>query len=374
MKYCRFFFILKRRSILYNGRGEKMKQRLPLLFVIICISSVLMWGAFSCISIEKKDKSQEEVVAQITPLAESAIVMDMSTTRVLYAHQEKKKMLPASITKILTCITCLEYYQLDDLVVVGKEVLQSEGSAIYLKIGDVISIRDLLYGLMLCSGNDAAIVLAYHLNQNESDFIYLMNKMARKIGMKDSVFSNPSGLDSKTQNYTTAYDMALLMSYAMKNEMFRTIVGTKNYQCNIATGTKMYFRNKHRLIQSGLATGGKTGYTKQARRTLVSTFVQSNFEIVVVTLNCSNDWYFHEQLATYAFSKYQPHQVLSLFEFYKATLDYGKYDVTNLQLSVPILTDERVAYQLIFLQDGLDIVYLVEDQVIGHSFVKRVKT
>ncbi|MCM1514091.1 MAG: D-alanyl-D-alanine carboxypeptidase [Anaeroplasma bactoclasticum] len=351
-----------------------MKQRLPLLFAIICISSALIWGTFSCISIEKKDHSQEEVVTQITPLAESAIVMDMRTTRVLYAHQEKKKMLPASITKILTCITCLEYYQLDDLVVVGNEVLQSEGSAIYLKIGDVISIRDLLYGLMLCSGNDAAIVLAHHLNQNESDFVYLMNKLARKIGMKDSTFSNPSGLDSKTQNYTTAYDMALLMSYAMKNEMFRTIVSTKNYQCNIATGTKMYFRNKHRLIQSGLATGGKTGYTKQARRTLVSTFAQSEFEIVVVTLNCSNDWYFHEQLAAYAFSKYQSYQALSLFEFYKATINYGKYDVTNSHLIVPVQVNENVFYQLILLQDGLDIVYLVEDQVIGHTFLKKVKT
>ncbi|MCM1259399.1 MAG: D-alanyl-D-alanine carboxypeptidase [Prevotella sp.] len=351
-----------------------MKQRLPLLFVVICISSALMWGALSCISIEKKEPSQEEVVTQITPLAESAIVMDMGTTRVLYAHQEKKKMLPASITKILTCITCLEYYSLDDLVVVGKEVLQSEGSAIYLKIGDVISIKDLLYGLMLCSGNDAAIVLAYHLNQNESDFVYLMNKVAKKIGMKDSIFSNPSGLDSKTQNYTTAYDMALLMSYAMKNEMFRTIVSTKNYQCHIATGTTMYFRNKHRLIQSGLATGGKTGYTKQARRTLVSTFAQSDFEIVVVTLNCSNDWYFHEQLANYAFSKYQSHQVLSLFEFYKATYNYGKYDVKNLHLTIPIQANESIFYQLIVLHDGVDIVYLIEDEVIGHTFVKQVKT
>lgn len=368
------FLILKCCLILYNRRGEKMKQRLPLLFAILCISSALMWGAFSCLSIEQKGGSQEEVVSQIAPLAESAIVMDMRTTRVLYAYHEKKKMLPASITKILTCITCLEYYQLDDLVVVGKEVLQSEGSAIYLKIGDVISIRDLLYGLMLCSGNDAAIVLAHHLNQNESDFIYLMNKMARKIGMKDSTFANPSGLDSKTQNYTTAYDMALLMSYAMKNETFRTIVGTKNYQCHIATGTAMYFRNKHRLIQSGLATGGKTGYTKQARRTLVSTFAQANFEIVVVTLNCSNDWYFHEQLATYAFSSYQPHQALSLFEFYKATLHHGKYDVNHIDFIVPIQTDEQVLYQLFFLADGLDIVYLVEDQVIGHLFVKQVKT
>ena len=140
------FLILKWCLILYNRRGEKMKQRLPLLFAILCISSALMWGAFSCLSIEQKGESQEEVVSQIAPLAESAIVMDMRTTRVLYAYHEKKKMLPASITKILTCITCLEYYQLDDLVVVGKEVLQSEGSAIYLKIGDVISIRVLLYG------------------------------------------------------------------------------------------------------------------------------------------------------------------------------------------------------------------------------------
>ena len=96
----------------------------------------------------------------------------------------------------MTCITCIENYNLNDIIVVSNLVNQCEGSSIYLKVGDVITVKDLLYGLMLCSGNDAAIVLAYHLSGNVSDFIYLMNRTAKKIGMNDSTFENPSGLDT----------------------------------------------------------------------------------------------------------------------------------------------------------------------------------
>ena len=139
---------------------------------------------------------------------------------------------------ILTCITAIEHYQLDDFVVINSEVLKTEGSSIYLEVGDVISIKDLLYGLMLCSGNDAANALALHYSGNMQDFIFLMNETAKKIGMHNSTFENPHGLDTTTKNYTTTYDMALLMSYVMKNETFKNITSTKDYNPTIISGKK----------------------------------------------------------------------------------------------------------------------------------------
>lgn len=234
-----------------------MKRKIALLLILLAFISLL----FLIFRLEfRNEKTQEVVTYQLSNEAESMIVMDMRTKRILNSYQPNKKMLPASITKILTCITCIEHYDLDKIIVVGEEVLQSEGSSIYLKIGDVITVRDLLYGLMLCSGNDAAIVLAYHYNQCIDDFIYLMNQTAKQIGMNDSNFENPSGLNNTSKNTTTAYDMALLMSYAMKNAVFREITSTKDYTAKICSNKTMYFHNKHRLLQENEdVIGGKTG-------------------------------------------------------------------------------------------------------------------
>lgn len=186
----------------------------------------------------KKDDNDTIVNHTYYDNSKSSIVMDVTTKRVLYQNNIHERMLPASTTKILTCITAIEHYQLDDFVVINSDVLKTEGSSIYLEVGDVISIKDLLYGLMLCSGNDAANALALHYSGNMQDFIFLMNETAKKIGMYDSTFENPHGLDTTTKNYTTTYDMALLMSYAMKNETFKTITSTKDYHPTIISGKK----------------------------------------------------------------------------------------------------------------------------------------
>lgn len=346
-----------------------MKKKIILLAILVTLVSLL----FLIFQFELKNEDTEETVNyQLNQEAESMIVMDMRTKRVLNGYQSNKKMLPASITKILTCITCIEHYDIDGIVVVGEEVLQSEGSSIYLKIGDVITVRDLLYGLMLCSGNDAAIVLAYHYNQNMDDFIYLMNQTAKKIGMNDSNFENPSGLNNDTKNVTTAYDMALLMSYAMKNETFRKITSTKDYKANLFTNKTMYFHNKHRLLQENKEViGGKTGYTKEAHRTLVTCFKKEEFEIVVVTLNCSNDWDFHEKLAQKAFYDYDLKQVISKIDLFFSTLTIGKINVQKEDLLVPTKKEEKLDVKLLYDDQYVQIMYYEQDVLVASVFLRR---
>ena len=171
-----------------------------------------------------------------------------------------KRLLPASITKILTCIVAIENGELDNYYTVTKEVVEQTGSSIYFEVGEKVKLIDLLYAMMLRSGNDAAYMTAISVSNSFSDFIYLMNKTAKKIGLENSLFSNPSGLDETTENYSTAFDMAKLMSYALKNEIFSKITGTIKYSFETINGKKRTIENKHKLVKGyDFITGGKTG-------------------------------------------------------------------------------------------------------------------
>lgn len=349
----------------------KKKFWLFLFLLILCGVLVLIFIKFDFV---KKDDNDTIVNHTYYDNSKSSIVMDVTTKRVLYQNNIHERMLPASTTKILTCITAIEHYQLDDFVVINSDVLKTEGSSIYLEVGDVISIKDLLYGLMLCSGNDAANALALHYSGNLQDFIFLMNETAKKIGMYDSTFENPHGLDTTTKNYTTTYDMALLMSYAMKNETFKTITSTKDYHPTIISGKKMYYHNKHRLIQSDeKVTGGKTGYTKNAKRTLVTSFKQEDFEIVVVTFNCSDDWNVHEGLANYCFDKYKQKRILSKFDvLFYASFDQS-YLIENEKLLVPIRESETINYKIYEDDEGIRIVYFINKEEVGDVIFRSIK-
>lgn len=355
-----------------------MKKKLFLFLILTVLVSILFLVFFIDFKKETDHLVSDNLVSNNSlsnNWAESMIVMDMRTKRVLNHYQEHKKMLPASITKILTCITCIEHYNLDEIVVVGDEVLDVEGSSIYLKVGDVITVRDLLYGLMLCSGNDAAKLLAFHLNQNVDDFVYLMNETAKKIGMTDSHFENPSGLNSVSRNTTTAYDMAILMSYAMQNETFRTITKTKTYKANLISNKTMYFRNKHRLIQENdTVIGGKTGYTKEAKRTLVTCFKKDDFEIVVVTLNCGSDWEFHRSLAEKCYQEFELKQVVSKIDLFFSTLMIGKIQVKKEDLLIPLKKDDKVDVKLYYNDKYVQLQYFEYDKKIASVWLKRGKS
>jgi D-alanyl-D-alanine carboxypeptidase (penicillin-binding protein 5/6) len=244
--------------------------------------------------------------------ASSAVAMDLNSGRVLYDNNMNNKRLIASITKIMTCIIVLENSDIKKEITVGDEVLKAYGSAIYIEMGEKITIENLLYGLMLRSGNDAAIVLAKNVSGNMDNFVKLMNELAGKIGMKNTTFINDNGLEDNdgNGNISTAYDMALLTTYAYKNDKFRKIIGTKDI--TVKSSSKTYrWHNKNKLLQiTDFVTGGKTGYTKKAKRTLVTTAEKNNKKITVVTLNDGNDFADHLSLYNELFKKYNAIKVI----------------------------------------------------------------
>lgn len=246
--------------------------------------------------------------------ASSYILMDAKTGRVLLSKDKDNSMLIASITKIMTSIIVLENTSIDNIVTVDDSILKSYGSGIYIQIGEEISVKDLLYGLMLRSGNDAAIMLATYISGSEEEFVKLMNEKAKELHMTNTTFNNSSGLDENKGNYSTTYDMALLTKYAMNNKIFMEIVGTKSYVTK--TNFKSYsWTNKNKLLKYDFITGGKTGYTEKAKRTLVTTANINNMDLIVITIRDSDDWNTHLDLYNYAKENYIAYKVLNKSKF-----------------------------------------------------------
>ena len=237
-------------------------------------------------------------------LGESAILMEEDTKRVLVCKNMNKKKLIASTTKIMTAVIAIESGKTDKTVKVTDKVLEAYGSSIYLSVGEKMKLEDMLYGLMMQSGNDAALMIADYLG-GEEKFVKKMNDKAKEIGMKNTSFKNPHGLDEKTQNYSTAYDMALLMRYANSFPLFKKITGCKKH--TVKTDEKTYqWTNKNKLLYTyKYTTGGKTGYTDKAHRTLVTSASKDGLNLIVVTLNDGNDFENHKELYEYGFNNYE---------------------------------------------------------------------
>lgn len=219
---------------------------------------------------------------------------------------EKEKLI-ASTTKIMTAIIALENKELDSIRKVGEEVLSAYGSAIYLSLDEEISLKDLLYGLMLRSGNDAAIEIAYHVSGNMQNFVTLMNQKAYELGMSHTLFLNSHGLEEQdgSGNTSTAKDMAVLMRYALQNDIFRTIIHTTNYTAK-TSGKTYTWQNKNKLLKTyEYQIGGKTGFTEKARRTLVTASKKDEKTCIVVTLNDGNDFEDHKDLCETVFKNYE---------------------------------------------------------------------
>ena len=216
----------------------------------------------------------------------------------------------ASISKIMTAIVAIENGQLDDEYEIGEEVNEAWGSGIYIHIGDRINLRDLLHGLLLRSGNDAANVIAKNVGGSIEHFVEMMNQKAQELHMTDTHFSNPTGLDEEDDgNQSSVYDMALLMSYCSQNPIFNDIVMKETYKREDGGGT---WHNKNRLLEEyEYCVGGKTGYTKKAKRTLVTRAIKDDVSLVIVTFNCGNDFEFHQKKYEECFQKYQNVLVLS---------------------------------------------------------------
>ena len=251
-----------------------------------------------------------DVFALVVP-SNNAILMDQDTGRILYSKNINQRRLIASTTKIMTAIIAIESGKLDEMVKIDNSVLKSYGSGIYIKPGEEMSLRNLVYGLLLRSGNDAALAIEEYLGGHEV-FIKKMNDKARSIGMKNTIFENSNGLDeSNEENYSTVYDMALLMKYANNIYDFREIDSTK--KIDVKTNLNYYsWTNKNKLLYSyKYATGGKTGYTERAKRTLVTSATKDEVNLICVTFVDSDDFNTHKSLYEYGFSSFKRYLVIN---------------------------------------------------------------
>lgn len=213
----------------------------------------------------------QKIEASVSVSASSAILIEQNSGRILYEKDAFTKRRIASITKIMTAILAIESGKLNETVKVSERASRAEGSSVFLKPGEKIKLEDLVYGLMLRSGNDAAVAIAEHVGGSIEGFVYLMNKKAEEIGMSNTHFANPHGLDDHEDHYSTAYDMALLTRYAMMNKKYREISGTKVYRApNPDESWDRIWRNKNRLLTEmyEYCTGGKQVIRKELREHL----------------------------------------------------------------------------------------------------------
>jgi D-alanyl-D-alanine carboxypeptidase (penicillin-binding protein 5/6) len=245
-------------------------------------------------------------------MARGAVLMDAATKRVLYEKNPHVRVPMASTTKIMAAIVAMELGNLSDVVTVPRQAVGIEGSSIYLGKGEKLTLEELLYGLMLRSGNDAAVAIAQHIGGTVENFVELMNRKAFQIGARNTHFVNPHGLHDD-MHYTTAYDLALISAYGMNNPVFRTIVSTKVRK--IPWEGREYDRiltNKNAMLwEYEGANGIKTGYTKISRRCLASAALRGNMQLVCIVLDCQPWFEDSAALLNYGFEHFNPYTVLN---------------------------------------------------------------
>lgn len=274
-------------------RGDKRVYSRKIMAYIILAVLLLIACPFGGIKINAKAEAKS-----------ATIVMEAESGRVLDAKNAQVRLPLASTTKILTAITVIENTDTDAKVKIPKQAEGVEGSSIYLKAGETWKIVDLLYGLMLRSGNDAAVALALITSGSIEEFCNLMNRTAVNAGAFNSNFTNPHGLDDNA-HYTTAYDLAMITRYALKSELFRRIAATKKHDYLNCEDKPAAFYNKNKmLVNFEGANGVKTGFTKKSGRCLVTSAIREDMQLVSVVLNVSNMWQASADLLKMCYSKY----------------------------------------------------------------------
>ena len=230
--------------------------------------------------------------------AKSAVLYDANTKTFLYEKSPDERRGMASTTKIATALVAIESQRLEDSVTITKEMTGVEGSSLYLKEGETLTVRELLYGLMLRSANDAAVALAIHLYGSVESFVEEMNQLAQRLSLQNTHFENPHGLDSEA-HYTTARELALISAYAEESEVFRQIVSTEKICIGKGENRRLLQNHNKMLTLYEGVSGIKTGFTKKCGRTLVSSLYQGASHLICVTLNAPDDWRDHKKLLDY---------------------------------------------------------------------------
>lgn len=315
-----------------NGKSaQKRKEKIIGIIATAAALAILSAWIFYVGGIAGRRASADCTAAYATPTEEnvetaagvsSGIVIEQSSRRVLFGQNERVKMPMASTTKVMTALVALESLPLDGKITVDRRAVGVEGSSIYLREGEIWSVEDLLYGLMLRSGNDAAEMLAIAACGSVESFVDRMNEKARAIGAEQTHFVNPHGLHND-DHYTTAYDLALISACALENETFAKIVGSKIYTVPANdTHPVHYFANKNKMLSSYEGANGiKTGFTTDAGRCLVSSAKREGMQLVTVVLNQPDMWQESMRRMDEAFGRYE---IVRLGESGKEILSVGQ--------------------------------------------------
>ena len=329
---------------------------------IIVIAFILLFCVYFCgAALQSKAVAQQCETEQTLPCnnitsttsfntsAQSAVVMERSSHRILFAKNSDAHLPMASTTKIVTALTVLNHANLDDVVEVSPKAVGIEGSSIYLRAGEHLTVKELLYGLMLRSGNDSAVALALHVAGSVEAFAELMNETARSAGCTDSNFVNPHGLHND-DHYMSAHDLAVLSSVALENEDFREIVSTKSVR--ISNEGMEYDRvliNKNKLLSNFAdADGVKTGYTKKAGRCFVGSATRDGMQVVVVVLNCGPMFEETAGMLNAAFANYRLQTVIPQNKVCGSRIEKGKrvYYICPERFSYPVTNGEKLSTEI----------------------------
>ncbi len=299
--------------------------------------------------------------------AQKAILVDGQTGRVLFEKDPDSRSLIASTTKIMTALIVCQQCNVLDRMKIPKEAVGIEGSSMYLQEGEVLTIQELLYGLMLRSGNDAAVALAIYCGGTVEGFVQLMNDKAHQLGLTGTHFENPHGLDSPN-HYSTARDLAVLASYAMKDPIFYQTVSTKS----VKIGQRSLQNHNKLLWRVDGADGVKTGFTKAAGRILVSSATREGRRLICVTINDGNDWVDHATLLESGFSRYQIQQIVTKGDCLGvADVVSGQSEKVQLlaaeDFSYPLSKEEQT--QIILSGPGFAYAPVVQGSKAGYAYI-----
>ena len=302
------------------------------------------------------------IAAPVPPsiTAKSAIVIEAFTGKILYVKNAEERRYPASTTKIMTLITALEQGRLEDVLTVSDNAAKTEGSSIYLETGERLKMLDMLYGIMLLSGNDATVAVAEHISGSTEKFAQLMTSKAHAIGAAHTNFTNPNGLPNPN-HYTTAHDLAIITAYGYKNPLFRQIVGTRHKTIpwnNKGYDRDLYNENKLLWMYDG-ADGVKTGYTDAAGLCLVSSAARNNVRLIAVVLDSDQMWDDSRVLLDFGFGQLRPIEFFKQGEVLKTSrVVSGNSDSVKLAASsdlyIPVSDGDRDQFRVII--EGLDTV------------------
>ena len=293
-----------------------------------------------------------QVIDEPSINSKAAIIYERSSGTILFGKNENEKRKMASTTKIMTAIVVIEKSNLEDIVTVSRKAAGTGGSRLGLHTNDKVSVLDLLYGLLLCSGNDAAVALAEHVGGNVSNFADLMNLKASSLGLTSTHFVTPHGLDND-EHYTTAYELALITNYALKNKTFRNLVGTKNYNISINGHSKNLSNTNELLGNLDGVYGVKTGFTNGANRCLVTSIKRDNMDLICIVLGADTKKDRTKdtcQLIQYAFQNYK---MININE--KVSNEFANWKICN---SASFLVEKGISNNVDIVLEDLPYNFL----------------